>query len=229
MSDDIKIISFDADDTLWANESYFRESEDRFCTLLGARLSKSEIEKKLLEVEINNLPLLGYGVKAFVISMIETAIEITENIDSALLSNIINIGKEQLQKPVVLIDGVVEVLESLKGKYRLVMTTKGDLLEQQNKLRKSGLENYFHHIEILSEKNEAEYRKLVKHLDINPSEFLMIGNSVKSDILPVLDIGGRAIHIPYHTTWEHEKVNEEIKHKYFNKLENITQVIDLLI
>jgi len=138
-------------------------------------------------------------------------------------------GKELLDKPIELLDGMEEALKALKGKYRLVVATKGDLLDQERKLKKSGLEHYFHHIEIMSDKQEADYQKLIRHLDIKPGEFLMIGNSLKSDAMPVLAIGGHAIHIPYHTTWAHEKVDGTIEHPCFRQAENIKEVLpDLL-
>lgn len=127
-----------------------------------------------------------------------------------------------------LIDGIEETLQYLSTKYRLVMATKGDLLDQERKLIKSGLEKYFHHIEIVSDKTHKEYRKLVGHLDIDPASFLMVGNSVKSDILPVLEIGGHAIHIPFHTTWEHEVVKEPVTHPNFKELKAASEMIALL-
>jgi putative hydrolase of the HAD superfamily len=141
----------------------------------------------------------------------------------------IQFGKELLEKPIELLDGVEEVLESLKGKYRLVVATKGDLLDQERKLRKSGIEHYFHHIEIMSDKQEADYKKLIKHLDIKPDEFLMIGNSIKSDILPVLAIGGHGFHIPYHTTWAHERVDHNVEHSNFRNMATIKEILAFLL
>jgi putative hydrolase of the HAD superfamily len=173
--------------------------------------------------------LYGYGIKAFILSMIEAAIKISDGrITSRGIETIIGYGKEMLDKPVELIDGVDDVLKSLNGHYRLVMTTKGDLLDQERKLEKSGLANYFHHIEIVSDKKESEYRKLIQHLDIAPEQFLMIGNSLRSDILPVLNVGGFGIHVPYHTTWEHEKIDHVIEHDRFVELGNIKDLPALL-
>ncbi len=185
--------------------------------------------RELLKTEIENLPLYGYGIKAFILSMIETAMRISDKtISISVVETIIGYGREILEKPVVLIDGVPEVLTSLKGKYRLVMATKGDLLDQERKLKKSGLTHHFHHIEIMSEKKEDDYRKLIKRLDIQPHEFLMIGNSLKSDVLPVLNLGGHGIHVPYHTTWAHEKVEMEIKHENFRQADTIKDVVKLV-
>ena len=226
---DIKVIAFDADDTLWDNEAFFQETEKKFFELMEDYLPQHTVARELLKTEIENLPLYGYGIKAFMLSMIETAFRISDKTISVnSIEKIIGYGREILEKPVVLIDGVPEVLTSLKGKYRLVMATKGDLLDQERKLKKSGLESYFHHIEIMSEKKEADYKKLIKHLDIKPEEFLMIGNSLKSDVLPVLNLGGHGIHVPYHTTWAHEKVEMEIKHENFRQVETIKDILKLL-
>ena len=133
-----------------------------------------------------------------------------------------------LQKPIQKLEGVDEVLEKLKGRYRLVVATKGDLLDQERKLKKSGIEHYFHHTEIMSEKGEADFRKLIKHLDIPPENFLMIGNSLKSDVLPVLNIGGHAFHIPYHITWGLEKIEYEVKHENFRQFTSIKEILTCL-
>jgi len=225
----IKIIAFDADDTLWDNELYFQEAQEKFCELMEDFLPRHTVARELLQTEINNISLYGYGIKAFILSMIETAIRITDkNIKAETIEKIISFGQELLEKPVLLIDGVEEVLKSLKTKYRLVMATKGDLLDQERKLKKSGLVEFFHHIEIMSEKKEADYQKLIRHLDIKPSEFMMIGNSIKSDILPVLNIGGHGIHIPYHVTWAHEKVETAIDHQNFKQADRISDVLNYL-
>lgn len=206
----IKVIGFDADDTLWVNETFFREAELEFARLLGAYETANKIDQELFKKEMDNLELYGYGVKAFVLSMVESAIEISNgSVSNKTLGKILDIGKSMINQPVELLDGVEEVLKSLSKKYRLILATKGDLLDQERKLEKSGLTDYFHHIEVLSDKKEANYSKLLNHLDINPSEFLMIGNSLKSDILPLVNIKAHAIHIPFHTTWAHEQVSEE--------------------
>lgn len=180
----IRVIAFDADDTLWDNEAYFRETENKFFALLEDYLPQHTVARELLTTEVKNIDLYGYGIKAFMLSMIETAIRITDGtIRVKVIEEVIGFGKELLQKPVTLLPGVEETLQALKGKYKLVMATKGDLLDQERKLRKSNLESYFHHIEIMSEKKEDDYRKLIRHLDIAPQDFLMIGNSLKSDVL----------------------------------------------
>jgi putative hydrolase of the HAD superfamily len=225
----IKVIAFDADDTLWINEPYFYETERHFCRLLEDYLPHHTVSRELLQVEIQNLSLYGYGIKSFMLSMIETALKVSnKTITLDAIEKIIGLGKDLLAKPIELIDGVEEVLIQLKKKYRLVVATKGDLLDQERKLKNSGIEHYFHHIEIMSDKQEKDYLKLIRHLDIQPQEFLMIGNSLKSDVLPVLAIGGHGFHIPYHTTWAHEQVEHTIEHPDFRELTSIKELLQHL-
>lgn len=222
-----KIIAFDADDTLWHNESYFRDTEKKFYALLEGYMPEHALAKELFRVEMENLPLYGYGIKAFTLSMIESAMQISDGtIKLEDIQKIIQYGKELLEMPVRLIDEVESVLQSLQKKYRLVLATKGDLLDQHRKLTKSGLGKYFHHIEIMSEKKERDYRRLINRLDIEPEAFVMVGNSLKSDILPVLELGGTAFHIPYHVTWAHENIDREIDHQNFHTLQHITALPD---
>jgi len=225
----LKVVGFDADDTLWINEPYFKELESKFCELLKNYLPTTDISKQLFKNEIKNLPLYGYGVKAFMLSLIETAIHISaKKVPSEIIEKIIDLGKQQLNKPVILLDGVEQVLNKLyTDGYKLIVATKGDLLDQERKLMKSGLEKYFHHIEIMSEKKESDYSKLLNHLEIKSSEFAMIGNSVKSDILPVVKIGGKGIHVPYHVTWQHENIiSDNIDNNSFIKVKSITEVLN---
>lgn len=223
----IKVIAFDADDTLWMNEPLFQATEKKFCDMLEDFLPHHTITRELLKTEIQNLSLYGYGTKSFTLSMIETALTVSNKaIGVELIERVLELGKAQMDAPVEILEGVSEVLEQLKGKYRLIMATKGDLMEQERKLRKSGLEHYFHHVEIVSEKNEAEYQRILQHLDIEAENFLMIGNSLKSDIVPVLNIGGYGFHVPYHTTWELEKIDIKIENSRFKHLEKITEVLE---
>ena len=226
----IKVIGFDADDTLWVNETYFREAEQEFGKLLSDYETLNTIDQELFKKEIDNLPLYGYGVKAFVLSMVESALEQSNyNISTKAIEAILNIGKDMLNKPVELLDGVEEVLHELSKKYRLILATKGDLLDQERKLEKSGLTKYFHHIEVLSDKQEVNYSKLLNHLDIKPSEFLMIGNSLKSDVLPLVNIKAHAIHVPFHTTWAHEQVTEqETNGKTYKTIHSLRDLLKLL-
>jgi putative hydrolase of the HAD superfamily len=226
---DLKVIAFDADDTLWVNEPYFRETEEKFYEMFQDYLPQHTIARELFKTEINNLVLYGYGIKGFILSMIETALRISDKkLPIEAIEKIIGHGKALLEKPVELIDGVEDVLKTLQGKYRLVCATKGDLLDQHRKLHKSGLGHYFHHIEIMSDKKEVDYQKLIKRLDIKAEEFLMIGNSLKSDALPVINIGGHAIHVPFHITWEHETIDSKIEHENFRQAETIRDVVELL-
>lgn len=226
----LKVIAFDADDTLWVNEPYFQEIEHKFCALLEDYLPHHSVSQELFKTEMQNLALYGYGVKAFILSMVETTLRVSNNtVGLAIIEKTLQYGKDLLEKPIELLDGIEEVLQTLKSKYRLVVATKGDLLDQERKLKKSGLEHYFHHIEIMSDKQEKDYIKLIKHLDIKPEEFLMIGNSLKSDILPVLAIGGHAVHVPYHTTWAHEKIDQVIEHERFSQVSTIRETIPFLL
>ncbi len=223
----IKVIGFDADDTLWVNETYFREAEEEAGRLLSHYETPNKIDQELFKMEIKNLPTYGYGVKGFVLSMVELSIELSNGtVSNEVISKMLNIGKGMINKPIDLLDGVEDVLKTLSKDYKLIVATKGDLLDQERKLEKSGLIDYFHHIEVLSEKQEGNYSKLLKHLDIKPSEFLMVGNSLKSDILPLVNIGSEAIHVPFHTTWEHEKVTKkEINGVQYKTVENLIEIL----
>lgn len=224
-----KIIAFDADDTLWHNEPYFDEAQERFCALFQDFASSQEILGLILNHQVKNLPLYGFGIKAFTLSMIETALNLTQNnITGTGIEKVIAIGKDLLQKPIELLPNVEEVLQELQGKYKLIVATKGDLKDQHRKLHDSNLGKYFHHIEVLSDKTELDYTKMLARLDCQPEDFVMIGNSLKSDVLPILNIGGIGIHIPYHTTWEYEKIDFEIEHENFTALTDIKEVLAIL-
>lgn len=227
MFQNIKVIAFDADDTLWVNETYFREAELEFAKLLAPYETANKIDQELFKTEIRNLDYYGYGVKGFVLSMIECALELSNyQINSKTIDAILGIGKAMIDKPIDLLDGVEEVLAKLSQKYRLILATKGDLLDQERKLEKSNLWQYFHHVEVMSDKKAKDYQKLLRHLDIAPEAFLMIGNSLKSDVLPVVEIGGAAIHIPFHTTWIHERVSDDEKTNVdYKTVSNINEVL----
>lgn len=227
---EIKVIAFDADDTLWVNETYFREAELEFAKLLATYETANKIDQELFKTEIANLVYYGYGIKGFMLSMVECALRLSNyQINQKTIEKILDLGKEMLEKPIELLDGVEEVLQSLQKKYKLIVATKGDLLDQERKLEKSNLSKYFHHIEVMSDKKEKDYQKLISHLDILPQELLMIGNSLKSDILPLVAIGASAIHIPFHTTWIHEQVSEEVSSRLeYKTILNIKEVLTLL-
>lgn len=226
----IKVIGFDADDTLWVNETYFRETEHEFARLLAAYETENTIDQELFKTEMKNLELYGYGIKGFILSMVECAIALSNGkIPVATLSGILELGKAMMEKPVELLEGIEEVLKYLNEKYRLFLLTKGDLLEQERKLKKSGLSAYFHHIEVLSDKKEANYRHLLEHLEVDVTEFLMVGNSLKSDVLPIVNIGAQAIHVPFHTTWSHEIVGDEEKNgKHYKTLASVKEILNYL-
>ncbi|MFK8013763.1 MAG: HAD family hydrolase [Marinicellaceae bacterium] len=230
MYKNIKVIGFDADDTLWVNETYFREAELEFGKLMQQYETINQIDQELFKIEIENLPIYGYGVKGFVLSMMETALKLSNyQVGQKTMSAIIDIGKNMLDKPVELLDGVEKTLKTLSKTHRLIMATKGDLLDQERKLEKSGLFKYFHHIEVMSDKKEKDYLKLLSHLDIKPEDFLMIGNSLKSDILPLVNIGANAIHVPFHTTWQHELIdNKSLNNQDYKAVENIIDIVKLI-
>lgn len=229
MKDQITTIAFDADDTLWVNEPYFQEAEKQFCILLEDYLPQHTVSQELFKTEMKNLPRYGYGIKGVILCMIETASRVSNRTASfELIDRIIEIGHDLLEKPIELLPGVPETLEQLKGRYKLIMATKGDLLDQERKLKKSGLASYFHHIEIMSDKKASDYQKLLKHLDCATDNFLMLGNSIKSDILPVLELGGFGAHIPYHVTWTHEQYDNNLEHERFLELKTIDQILGYL-
>lgn len=206
---EITLVGFDADDTLWESEAYFAVTEERFVALLSPWCASADVASALLATERANLTHFGYGVKGFVLSMIETAIELTEGaIPANALAEIIGWGREMMAHPVTLIDGVPDVLEELAGRYRLVLITKGDLFHQESKVAESGLGDRFEAVEILSEKDERSYQRVLDRMGTDADEFLMIGNSVRSDIEPVVAIGGRGLHIPHHTTWAAEGASD---------------------
>lgn len=227
--DGVKVIGFDADDTLWVNETYFRETEEKFAGLLEQYETKNKIDQELFRMEIKNLDLYGYGIKGFMLSMVESALELSNNeVSQATLLQILNLGKAMLKHPVELLDGVEKVLRKLDGKYRLIVLTKGDLLDQEKKLERSGISEYFHHVEVLSDKKEKNYKNLLEHLEISVNEFLMIGNSLKSDVLPIVNIGAKAIHVPFHTTWKHEEIappKEKNGYMTLNALEDVLRYL----
>ena len=225
----IEVIAFDADDTLWVNETFFRDAEAYFCELLDEYMPAEQAYQVLHDTEMQNLEAYGYGIKPFTLSLIEAAIRVSDgNLPIEVVEKLISAGKKMLSKPVELLPGIEQTLSTLSTDYRLVMATKGDLLDQERKLMKSGLEQFFHHIEIVSDKTPAQYRKLVRHLDIEPDQFLMVGNSPRSDVLPVLEIGAHAFHVPFHTTWIHEIPDGPIEHPRFRSFENVEQILQYL-
>jgi len=206
----IRFVGLDGDDTLWHNETRFNLTQGELRDLLHRHVPDADVDQHLAEVEMRNLGIYGYGVKAFTLSMIETAVQLTEGrIPAVDLEVILGWGKRMLVEPTELLDGVETALRELHERHDLLLITKGDLFDQESKLARSGLADLFLGVEILSEKNVDTYRAILKRRGIKPEEFLMAGNSLRSDIVPVLELGARAVHIPYHVTWHHEQVPEE--------------------
>jgi len=204
-----QLIAFDADDTLWVNEPLYRGAEDHLVDLLSPYLNGTDIRARLYDREVHNLNIFGYGAKAFILSMIETAVELTKgSISGGDVQRIVDSGKEMLAQPIKVLPGVEETLRALSGQFRLMVITKGDLFDQESKLARSGLAGYFSHVEIVSEKNEATYSAILGRYKVDPDRFIMFGNSLRSDILPIVNIGGHAAHIPCDTTWQHEHVDD---------------------
>lgn len=249
--DDIKAIAFDADDTLWALQNHFEDVEDEYCDLLADYGSKEEISAALFETESGNMADLGYGVKAFIISLVENAIKVSEGKASArLIGRIVEVGKSLLHVDAKPLEGVEKTLAKLRErrlsnnseasdasiaskegasdrKYRLAVFTKGELMDQENKLWRSGLQRYFDVVSIVSDKTPEAYRHLCKELEVSPEQLVMVGNSFKSDIAPALKIGASAIHIPFHTIWAHEKT-EEFNHERLRRISHFEEILEIL-
>lgn len=221
-----KVIAFDADDTLWQNEINYRKAEREFArAMLPFCKNEEDAVAYLMKVEGRNIPLLGYGSKTFIIALVESAIELSgHKADCNLIEKVIEIGKTTVSPEMELYPHVEQVLQHLGRDHTLVLATKGDLRDQQTKINKSNLARYFSHIEIMSEKHEENYRELLRKLGIAPSQFVMVGNSFKSDIIPVLNIGASAVYIPSEIIWEHEKT-EEFEAPNLIKLKSIKELI----
>jgi putative hydrolase of the HAD superfamily len=228
--DNIKVIAFDADDTLWDCQSWFDEVEQQCCELLKPWATAREVSEGLFATERNNLPLTGYGTKAFTLSLIENAVRVTrERLTGHIVMQLLDLGKKLLEFPTTPLPEVAETLQQLANKrqYRLVVFTKGELMDQENKLKRSGLEPFFSHMETVSNKTEREYRQLCENLGVAPEQTLMVGNSFRSDIAPALETGAWAIHIPYHVVWELEK-SEEFAHERLQKITRFGDILDFV-
>lgn len=223
----IEVIALDGDDTLWHCEQLFVDTQVEYRKLLApyVDLNDEELEERLVHVERQNLPTFGYGVKAFTLSLIETAIEVTNGaIPGSELQSILDLGKVLHDHPVQLLDGVADVVDTLTDRYRVMVITKGDLLHQESKLARSGLAELFWQVEIVSEKDEATYRRVLDRWAIDPKGFVMVGNSVRSDVLPPLAIGARAIHVPHAVTWILEEIEPEPDARDFPVLDSLTDL-----
>jgi putative hydrolase of the HAD superfamily len=226
----IKVVAFDGDDTLWHNETHFHFTQAALRDLLRAHVPDADVDARLFETEMANLSLYGYGIKSFTLSMIETAIEITGGrIPASDLKVILEWGKRMLREPTELLKGVRETLVEVSRNHQVLLITKGDLFDQESKLARSGLAEMFAGVEILSDKNVDSYRAVLSRRGIDAGEFVMVGNSLRSDVVPVVELGARAVYIPYHVTWQHEQVAEDsVPGEGWFRLERITELSPLL-
>jgi putative hydrolase of the HAD superfamily len=227
----VKVLAFDADDTLWDCQSWFDEVEHKCCELLAPWATPDEVSQGLFATERKNLPLTGYGTKAFTLSLIENAVRVSrQQLTGDVVMQLLDLGRQLLLFPTTPLPEVEATLRQLSQsrRYRLVVFTKGELLDQENKLHRSGLEPYFSHMETVSNKTEKEYRQLCENLGVAPEQTLMVGNSFRSDIAPALQAGAYAVHIPYHVVWELEK-SEEFPHPRLQKITRFSQLLDILL
>lgn len=230
MKDKVKVIIFDADDTLWDSQTYFDRAEDVFTEELKEYGTAEELSDALYKTESANMPVLGYGAKAVCISMMETALKVSDyKVPGENLSRILSSAKSLLRLPATPLPGVAKTLEALdtSGRYRLILMTKGDMLDQQNKIKRSGLDKYFYRVIVVTKKGIKEYLDICNVEQVAPSQIAVVGNSFKSDIKPIIEIGGYGIHIPFHTIWRHEVV-EEFDHPNIFRLDSIEEVLSLL-
>jgi putative hydrolase of the HAD superfamily len=226
----LRLIAFDADDTLWHNETHYIQASEQLKRLLSSYQGPENIEQKLIEIEIRNVPRYGFGIKSYTLSMVETAIDISAGLISGKeIQQIIELGLEMLRAPVQLFAHAGETLAGLARNHELVLITKGDLLEQEDKVKRSGLAGYFRAIEILREKTATSYQQVLDKHGIPSQQFLMVGNSLKSDILPVLEIGALAVYIPYQHTWAYEQPPESQRRPpTYHELESLSQLPELI-
>lgn len=230
ISDNIRAIAFDADDTLWACQPYFDKVEREYCELLAEYGSAKEVSASLFETETANMAELGYGSKAFTLSLVENAVRVSNGqVSGNAVGRIVDLGKSLLRLDAKPLEGVADTLSDISdlGRWRLAVFTKGELQDQENKIRRSGLGRFFNHVSIVSNKTESAYRRLCHALEVEPEQLLMVGNSFKSDVAPALSIGCWAAHIPFHTTWLHEQV-EEFPHERLRRLEHFSQLTEIL-
>jgi putative hydrolase of the HAD superfamily len=227
---EIQMIAFDADDTLWHGEVYYQDALVEFKQILSPWDEPESIESIIAEIEMRNLPMYGYGIKAFVLSMIEAAIRISDNaIPSKSIQRILAIGRSMIESDIVLLPHVSKTLDILYGTYQMMVITKGDLLDQTTKVTRSGLEKYFPLVEVLNDKTAESYQSVFKKYTIDPQSLVMVGNSIRSDIHPILTLGGTAVYIPANTTWEHEMVHDfDTSQNGFYEIEHIGQLPDLI-
>lgn len=228
-TDNISTIAFDADDTLWHNENIFRFTEEKFAELLAAEMESEVLMDKLLETERRNVRFYGYGIKGFTLSMIETAIQVTEGrVSARTIGEILAAGREMVTHPVEILPGVHDAIDKLSGRFRLIIITKGDLFDQERKVAESGLGEYFNAVEIVSEKTVETYDTLFAKHGTGAKEGLMVGNSLKSDVRPALDAGAWGVHVPYHITWAMERAESPSSCERFRVIDSLKALPELL-
>lgn len=228
---EIKMVAFDADDTLWPCQDYFEQTEERYLDIMQKYAPRKEVKAALFERECQNMGLLGYGGKAFTISMIENAIQVSNNrVTTNDINSIIKAGRDLLDMPVKPLDGVETTLEVLKEKasFKMVLFTKGDAQEQERKIEKSTMEQWFDLTVTVADKTTREFADLCQRLNVMPKDMVMVGNSFKSDIMPAIEIGAKAVFIPYHKQWEMEQA-EEVNHERIVKLTSFSQLPEVLL
>ncbi len=228
-STSLSAIGFDADDTLWQNEHFFRLTEARFAALLADHAEPGVISGKLLETEKRNLHLYGFGIKGFTLSMVETAIELTEGrVPAVVIEQILAAGREMLRHPVETLPHARETLERLSGSYRIILITKGDLFDQERKLAESGLGDLFDAVEIVSDKNAATYERIFSRHGDGPARGMMIGNSLKSDVIPAIEAGGWGVYVPHDLTWQVEHAEAPVAAPRFRRVAHLGEVADVV-
>ena len=226
----IETIAFDADDTLWHNEHLFQDTQEKLAAIVGRHRPGEDIADALYAVEMRNLQLFGYGIKGFTLSMVEAAIALTESrISAAEIHEIVELGKAMMTAPVEMLEGVEETLAHVAGRYRTILITKGDMIDQSSKIERSGLAGHFDQVEIVPRKDAATYRAVFERHGIDVARTLMVGNSMPSDILPVLELGGHAVHVPYAILWAHEAHEQDPASERFHRLERLSELRDLLL
>ena len=222
-------IGFDADDTLWHNERFYRMTQERFAELLADFTEADHLHDRLLAAEMRNLGQYGFGIKGFVLSMIETAIEVTEGrVPGDVIGRIIEAGQEMLRHPIELLPHAGDTIETLAAGHRIVLITKGDLLDQERKLAQSGLGEMFDAVEIVSDKTPATYEQAFAHAGSDPTRAMMVGNSIRSDVVPALEAGAWGVHVPHGLTWEYERAEPPITQARFRAIEDLGDLPDLV-
>ena len=225
----IEIIAFDADDTLWHNETLYNATQDRYRQLLAPYAEPEAVDRALFDTEMRNLASFGYGIKSFILSMIEAAVDVTGGrVQAAELGQLVGFARDMMKAEIRLLDNVRDTVAALAVRHNLMLITKGDLLDQEDKLQRSGLADYFRYFEVVSDKTLERYAALLARYQIQPERFLMVGNSLRSDILPVVELGGKAVYIPYEMTWAHEVVDAPQEGQAYYELEHIAQLPELL-